>query len=627
MRLAALLASLVLAFALAILTTQSPSPRPLDAPATDFSAHRAMVDIREIAKAPHPLGSEEHVRVRNYLKQRLATLGFQVSEQSGPLTLRAVQRLQRAGGTPEAADFEATNIVAVRSGMDPNHPPLMLMAHYDTVVGSPGAADDSTGVAAILETVRALDARDALRRDLVVVFTDAEEIGLEGARVFFEEHPLAKEVGFIINLEARGGGGRAAMFETGRGDGPTIRAFAPVAMKADGGVTATSLAVFMYEQMPNGTDFTHARERDMAGLNFAFIGRAAQYHAHDSTPDNLDLGAVQHIGSQTLEMADRLMHLQELPQGGINRVYADVFGRVIVSHPLWGGWVILGISLLAIAGTVWIASSRAGLRPLHIFQGVLDGVWFLTAGFVLLQTLARLAGPAGDRLSSSEAYYTQLRRLPWMEGGAAMAVVALALLLMSGVRLRRRRIFGYTLAAMGCMLAFTQEQTLMFLIPAAIAAVLSLWPGAMARTVWGSWTGLLALVFVAGCAAQTAVPEAALIFTWPLLLGSLVALVTALLSPQLTDLRAVAAPALGTVIGGAWLMAMGHFVFLGIGITLAGVLALIGLLVLLTLRPLVTAHSDHVLTGAALVLLLAAGATMGASRLIEPAPVVQENLP
>ena len=48
-------------------------------------------------------------------------------------------------------------------------------------------------------------------------------------------------IGFIINLEARGGGGRAAMFETGRGDGPTIRAFAPVAMKADGGVTATPL--------------------------------------------------------------------------------------------------------------------------------------------------------------------------------------------------------------------------------------------------------------------------------------------------------------------------------------------------------------------------------------------------
>jgi hypothetical protein len=391
-------------------------------------------------------------------------------------------------------------------------------------------------------------------------------------------------------------------------------------------VTATSLAVFMYEQMPNGTDFTHARERDIAGMNFAFIGRAAQYHADDSTPDNLDLGAVQHIGSQALEMADRLMHLQELPQGGTNRVYADLFGRVVISHPLWGGWVILGASLLALAGTVWIASRRAGLRPLHIFQGLLDGVWFLTAGFVLLQTLSLLAGPSANRLLSSTAYYTQLRRLPWMEAGAAMAVVALALLLMSGVRLRRRRIFGYALAAMGCVLAFTQDKALIFLIPAAVAAVISLWPGAIARTVWGSWLGLLALVFVAGCAAQTAVPEVALIFTWPLLLGSLVALCTALLSPNLTDLRAVAAPALGTIIGGAWLIAMGHFVFLGIGITLAGVLALIGLLVLLTLRPLVTANSDHLLTGAALVLLLAAGGTMGASRLIEPAPAVEENL-
>ena len=627
MRFLVLLGSLILAFALAIVTTQSPRPRGLDAPAQQFSALRAMEDVQEIAQAPHPLGSAEHVRVRNYLAERLQQLGFSVTEQSGSLTMRAVARLQKSGGTPEAAGFNAVNLVALRQGKDPSLPPLVLMAHYDTVVGSPGAADDSTGVAAILETVRALAARGTQDRDIVVVFTDAEEIGLEGARIFFESHPLAKKAGFIINLEARGGGGRAAMFETGRGDGPTILAFAPVASKVDGGLTTTSLAVFMYERMPNGTDFTHARERGLAGLNFAFIGRASQYHSEDSTPENLDIGAVQHIGSQTLEIADRLSKATPLPTKGENRVFSDVFGRVVISHPLWFGWVLLGLSAIGIGFAAYRARIASSLNGIQVLQGVLDGVWFLCGGFVLLQALRFLAGPAGDRLTDSTHYYTLLRRLPWMEAGAAMAVVAMILIVLSGVRIHSRRVMGYSFAALGVVLAFTMDKPLMFLVPAAVASVLSLWPGAIGRTVWGSWLGLLTLVFVAGCAAQATVPEAALLLTWPLALGVLAAVISSVISRSQDGIWFLLAPAIATIIGGAWLIGLGHFIYLGIGITLPGVLAIIGLLALLLVRPIVPAHSDHLIVAIAIVLLLGAAGITGASRFIEPAPSVQTNLP
>ncbi|MEG1453848.1 M28 family peptidase, partial [Brevundimonas sp.] len=151
MRLSALLGTLALMFALAVLSLQTPRPRPLDAPADQFSATRAMVDVREIARAPHPLGSAEHRRVRQHLSSRLTELGFSVSEQTGSLTVGAVQRLQKEGGTPEAAGFQAVNLVAVRKGTQSGLPPILLMAHYDTGVLSPGAADDSTGIAAILE--------------------------------------------------------------------------------------------------------------------------------------------------------------------------------------------------------------------------------------------------------------------------------------------------------------------------------------------------------------------------------------------------------------------------------------------------------------------------------------------
>lgn len=84
MRLALLFGSLTLAFLLAVWTTQVPKPRPLDAPAAAFSAARAMTDIEQIARAPHPVGSAEHARVRAYLTARMTQLGLSPQEQTGP---------------------------------------------------------------------------------------------------------------------------------------------------------------------------------------------------------------------------------------------------------------------------------------------------------------------------------------------------------------------------------------------------------------------------------------------------------------------------------------------------------------------------------------------------------------
>jgi len=156
MRLALLFGSLTLAFLLSVWTTQVPKPRPADAPAAAFSAARAMTDIEQIARAPHPVGSAEHARVRAYLTARMTQSGLSPQEQIGPLSPGAIQRLKRAGGDPEAANNQAINLIGVLPGKDRSQPAVMLMAHYDTVVGSPGAADDSTGVGAVLEAVRLL---------------------------------------------------------------------------------------------------------------------------------------------------------------------------------------------------------------------------------------------------------------------------------------------------------------------------------------------------------------------------------------------------------------------------------------------------------------------------------------
>src|SRR5262245_33210912 len=163
---------------------EPPEPVPASAPPTEFSAERAFAHVREIAQRPHPTGSADNARVRDYLIGRLRALGLepQVQEATGV-------------GTRYPVAGHVRNILARVPGRTPGGLAVVVMAHYDGVAGGPAAGDDAAGTAAVLETVRALRAGPPLAHDVMVVITDGEEAGLLGAAAFVREHPWAKDVG------------------------------------------------------------------------------------------------------------------------------------------------------------------------------------------------------------------------------------------------------------------------------------------------------------------------------------------------------------------------------------------------------------------------------------------------
>ena len=592
MRLVLFLASLAAALGLAVFVSQTPAPLPTSTPAVGFSAERAMTDVRRIARAPHPVGSAEHQQVQAYLVQRLAALGLQPSLQSGALSPAAVARIEKDGG--DAGALRAVNVVGVLPGRDPGLPAVALMAHYDSVPNSPGAADDASGVAAILEAVRAIKARGGADRTLVVLLTDAEELNLDGARAFFSEHPLRDRIGAVINLEARGGGGRAMMFETGPGNAETIARYAQATRKATGGPSSNALAIFIYRLMPNGTDFTVAAGRELAGINLAFIGRSAQYHSLSSTPEALDQGSLQHIGSQALETADAFLRAPTLPQATQNAVYADVYGLFVVRHPPVVGWMLLVVAGLATAFAAWGAHHATGLRAMSVVRGATDGLWLLASAVVVGQAVRVLAGPVGGRIDSAETYYTLLRRLPMLEVGVALAMLALVLVAAGGrERIGQRVIVGVVAAA--AVLATALGGFSLLVVGAAVVAVgLSLWPSDEDRTTWGGWLGLIVLVLILGGLIQAVAPEAAFLILWPGLIAALAAAIAAVIGARLTSWRALIPPAVATVVTGGGLLVQGHGVFLGVGMDLPGALGLIALLVVLTARPLAPTSAGEV---------------------------------
>lgn len=404
----ALLIAIAGAVTLAIVATTPPGPAPLTAPSGAFSAERAMADIRVIGHAPHPTGSAENAKVGDYLVARLRAMGLEVSTTQSTMDAAGAGRIAEWSKSPVTPPL--SNIVAILPGRDRAAPAVLLMAHHDSVWGSPGAADDSAGVAAILETVRAITTQGQPQRDLMVLFTDGEELGLEGAKTFFASDPRRGHVGVIINLETRGGGGRTQMFETGADNGDMMRLFAANVVRP----VATSLSVFIYQKLPNSTDYTVAKKLGVPGFNFAFIGRPELYHSPLATPERLDQGAVQDMGRQVLDLTRGLLAAPALPGNAPDRVFFDAFGLVFVSYAAGVGWPILalGIAGYALAGwrrsTIGEAAKGAG------------ALFALTVVAALALYLVNLVSGAGGKTN----YYDRLAAIPRLEAQALLVCLA-----------------------------------------------------------------------------------------------------------------------------------------------------------------------------------------------------------
>jgi len=297
---------------------------PADAPSEQFAAGRAQKHIEAIAHAPHPMGSPEAERVRGVLVQKLKELGL-------------VPEIR----TPKSTDSPARNVLTRLKGQGPSgKKALMLCAHCDSVPTGPGASDDASGVAVVLETLRALKAGPLLDRDVIVVFDDGEENGFHGSRLFVDEHPWASETGVVLNFDAHGNSGPSIMFATSEGNGWLVRQYAQAAPHP----LATSLSMDIYRILPNDTDLTIFKRAGMGGLNFAFTAGLAVYHSPEDTPANLDPCTLQHQGENVLATARQFGQLDLDDPRRNDVIYTSILSRGIVSYsPVW----VLPLALFA----------------------------------------------------------------------------------------------------------------------------------------------------------------------------------------------------------------------------------------------------------------------------------------
>jgi len=366
---------LVVLCAISVLrTTRPPSPVPATAPDTVFSAERAMRHVEAIAVRPHPMGSADHDRVRDYIMGQLTALG-----------LKPQLQVTTAVGTRYQAAGHVQNILSWMPGKESNGKALLLAVHYDGVEAGPAAGDDAAGCAALLETVRALRARkEPLAHDVIVLFTDGEEAGLLGAAAFVREHPWAKDVAFILNFEARGTSGRSYMFETGPGNRD-----AASLLRSARDVTAGSTLTTVYRSLPNDTDLSEFAPLGVPALNFAFADGVERYHtSHDDLP-HLNPGSVQHHGLQMLALA------KKIGDGALPRpttgdgVFFDLPALGLVVYPVG---LALPLALVALVLTVIVVRGR--------FGAAMTGGGAMLVALLASAGVGRLVNPTGPAMWS-----------------------------------------------------------------------------------------------------------------------------------------------------------------------------------------------------------------------------------
>lgn len=358
---------------LSVYQQRPPDVVPADAPLDEFSAGRAIEHVNKIAATPHPRASAEGTAVQKYLIAELSALGLKPQE------------------LVSLPSENVRSILAILPGSRPERRALMLCAHHDSRPEAPGAGDDAAGVAAILEAVRALKAGPQLPNDVVVLFTDGEERGMDGARTFVENFQLRRHVGLVLNFEGRGSRGPSYMFETSTKNGWLIREFARAAPHP----IATSLTGAVYAEMPNSTDLTVFKSMAMSGLNFAFVDGYENYHQPTDTPANLDKRSLQHHGSYALALTRHFGKLDlSLAMSEPDAIYFHTIGPHLVTYP---GWVAdaLMIATVLVYAFVAMMGARAGRLT---EQGTMRG-----AGLALLAVIVATAVGFGAWMAIAQA--------------------------------------------------------------------------------------------------------------------------------------------------------------------------------------------------------------------------------
>jgi len=445
-------------------------------PASGFVAARALAHVEALAQAPRPTGSDANAAARDYIAARVRALGLVPAIQTETVQTASLGMMRNVHVTLATVH----NIVVRKPGRRPAHDErstIVAMAHYDSGAATLGAADGAMSAAALLETLRVLQAGPPLENDLLFVFTDADSGQALGTRAFMTAHPWARRARLLLRFDNPGNRGPLTLVGTSHADGAALAAVAHAAPAPAG----TSFMAELYANTRPNPAGALLAAGDAAVLQFATAGGSLGPGAVHDIPQRLSAASLQHEGDTMLALLCET-GARALPETGTRgQVFFGVPGLGVVHYPYALVWPL---TLLACALTVLVCAAGmrrarvAGTDIIHAGFGFL----FMGAFSTFIVHLCHEALP-GLRWRWDAAMLADGEGLRWQ-------VLAFALLLAAGFVLALRRLqarLGATCVLLGVICVAT------------LALVGVSWgaPGASYLLAWpllAAQTGLLAVL-------------------------------------------------------------------------------------------------------------------------------------
>ena len=454
---AAMLALVLLAW-LALRPATPSAPQGGDTPATAFAASRALPAFRFLSRAPRPIASDNNAAARQYIVDRLQSLELapQVHSASAQKTSVGYK------GDYHVSLGVANNIVVRKAGSAPDHalhPALLIASHYDSAPDRTGAADASAAVAAMLETLRALQHGAPLANDVIFLFADGEKAGSLGARAFADQHPWARDVGLVLQFDAAGNSGPLLLTGSRGGNGKLVAGWIDAAPLA----TGTSALAILAREAPALLKGGPLDRVGAAGMRFSNIEGSIGYSARADVAGRVAQGTMQHMGETMLALTRHfgnlpLAHIAspdevhfELPFVGqvqytvdhvwtLTRLVCFMFflacclafkhmemePRMLVAGAM--SFLLLALALAVTAISVWkgFPGLHQGYHPISLGAGARDRWYFLayvtlgTALFIELQRIVhKTIGTPATTLGALLVLVLALVAGSWFAPGAS----------------------------------------------------------------------------------------------------------------------------------------------------------------------------------------------------------------
>ena len=448
-------------------------------PGPGIDVDRAMVHVGSMmVLGPRTGDSDASRRTAAYIEQAIDATGAHAERiVVGPVDLPAIEVLGHTVRYAKRVDMSDVNLV-VRFG--PPGQALLVMAHYDTVAGSPGAVDNAAAVAVLIELARVLQAKPPAV-PVILAFTANEEVGLVGAESLAAK--LGDVVAFAISLDLIGGSGALSLNGASERIGAAEMWWLARAADRAGVILRAPLAhrvISRWWPQAERSDHGPFTRRGIRAVHLYHRGQDGEwidlaYHSAGDVLARVDRASVDEVGRLLL----RLAHARPPAAGG------DGFWLPVVANTVIPRWLVIAIELM-LAALAFVAligqrtSSRAGVNPARSISGFVRGGLGLLAGIAAFGiavaiTLGVELATAGDHvapwlhaplraelalasvlLGSLGLVSLAVRRFrPWT-GALRYLVIAVALPLVSGV----------VLLAIGAA-----ELAWIWLVPAALAAV------------------------------------------------------------------------------------------------------------------------------------------------------------